>query len=422
MIGHATAPRQLEPREHAAPGPLASARVLYISYDGLLEPLGQSQIVPYVRGLAARGATIHMLSFEKSLEDAGAQRRQLQADGVQWTALRYHKSPSVPATLYDVLHGVLAGWRLIRRERITLVHARSEVAGIMAWMLKRLTGARFLFDMRGFWPEERVEGGLWRAGGWLHRAASAWESQLVHEADAVITLTRAARQVLERHPHFIARPRRIVTIPTCVDLDRFRPQLKSPERVRELGLEGRFVLAYSGALGTWYLLEEMARFFRAVARRIEPAHFLILTGSPEASVRRALAAHEVPQDAVTVRAVPFAEMPEWVSLADAAVLFRRPAASLTGVCPTKLGEFLACGVPVALNAGIGDCDELIHAHRVGVVVPELTPSAYDAAAASLVALCADSGLPGRCREAADVFRLDEGVARYGALYEELARS
>ena len=41
------------------------ARVLYISYDGLLDPLGQSQVVPYVRELARRGVALTVISFEK---------------------------------------------------------------------------------------------------------------------------------------------------------------------------------------------------------------------------------------------------------------------------------------------------------------------------------------------------------------------
>ena len=39
--------------------------VLYITYDGLMEPLGQSQVLAYLERLAP-GRRIHLLSCEKT--------------------------------------------------------------------------------------------------------------------------------------------------------------------------------------------------------------------------------------------------------------------------------------------------------------------------------------------------------------------
>ena len=39
---------------------------LYITYDGLLDPLGQSQILPYIKSLNKKGYKFIILSFEKS--------------------------------------------------------------------------------------------------------------------------------------------------------------------------------------------------------------------------------------------------------------------------------------------------------------------------------------------------------------------
>ena len=45
---------------------LEGRRVLFISYNGMLEPLGQTQVLPYLRELAKRGVKFTLLSFEKS--------------------------------------------------------------------------------------------------------------------------------------------------------------------------------------------------------------------------------------------------------------------------------------------------------------------------------------------------------------------
>ena len=45
---------------------LEGRRVLFISYNGMLDPLGQSQVIPYLRELAKRGVRFTLLSFERA--------------------------------------------------------------------------------------------------------------------------------------------------------------------------------------------------------------------------------------------------------------------------------------------------------------------------------------------------------------------
>ena len=131
---------------------------LYISYDGMLEPLGASQVVSYLLPMA----TVHritLLSYEKPVDVRDSQRcdgmrRQLTAAGIRWIPLQYHRRPSLIATSWDVAIGTLVGWAVCWRRRVRLVHARGYVPSVIALALKHLTGAKFLFDMRGFWPDE----------------------------------------------------------------------------------------------------------------------------------------------------------------------------------------------------------------------------------------------------------------------------
>lgn len=403
-------------------------RVLYLSYDGVLEPLGQSQVLPYLRGLGAAGVKISLVSFEKRarVREAGetitALRRDLVTRNVDWSMLIYHKSPTVPATLYDIGRGIIVGSKLIHRRNLNVVHARSYVAALMAWWLARQTGAKFIFDMRGFWADERVEGNLWPRGGFLYRMAKRCETGFLRAADAVITLTQSAKKEIEQFPIFDHRPPMITVIPTCVDLTRFKIRPKSFRLLRGLDLEGRFIIMYSGALGTWYLLDEMVQFYRALKQRISKAHFVLLTSEDEGKIHRSLETQGLKSAEVTVQSVPYGSMPEWLSLADAAVFFRRPSYSLKGVFPTKLGEFLACGVPVVLNAGIGDSDGIVGGNRVGVLVSRFEPDEYDRAAEALLGLLRDPSLRMRCRAVAEGFALDRGISRYIETYSTLVTS
>src|SRR5690242_21308010 len=80
----------------------SSSGVLYVSYDGMLEPLGESQVLGYLERLVAT-RPIALLSFEKpaDLSDGArvaAMRQRLDARGVDWIPLQYHKSPAIAST------------------------------------------------------------------------------------------------------------------------------------------------------------------------------------------------------------------------------------------------------------------------------------------------------------------------------------
>ncbi|MGZ8850058.1 MAG: glycosyltransferase, partial [Thermoanaerobaculia bacterium] len=107
-----------------------STRALYLCYFGLREPLVQTQVLPYLRELVSGGTRMWLLTFEPELrqrwthEEIERWRRRLRDDGIEWHMLPYHKGPSLPATLYDVVRGVIRATGIVRRERIDILHAR----------------------------------------------------------------------------------------------------------------------------------------------------------------------------------------------------------------------------------------------------------------------------------------------------------
>lgn len=54
-----------DPRQES-PGRRATPCVLYLSYDGLLEPIGQSQILRYLEGLSRQGVQYTLATFVPS--------------------------------------------------------------------------------------------------------------------------------------------------------------------------------------------------------------------------------------------------------------------------------------------------------------------------------------------------------------------
>src|SRR3954452_7192730 len=145
----------------------APLRALYICYLSLEDPLVHTQVVAYLAGLAEVGHTVHLLTFDPRLD--ASRRRELEATlgqlGVTWHSLRYHKRPSLPATGFDALAGAVAAARIVRRHRLDAVHARNHVPLASALVVRRLTGCRLIFDVRGLMAEEYVDAGRWKENG-----------------------------------------------------------------------------------------------------------------------------------------------------------------------------------------------------------------------------------------------------------------
>lgn len=396
--------------------------ILYISYDGILEPLGQSQVLRYLERLAPSHKII-LISFEKpgdwqEVERREALRKQVREAGITWFPLRYHKRPSALATTYDIAQGVVVGAWAVVRYRVRIVHARSYVPSVMALVLKKIFGLKYIFDMRGFWADERVDGGLWPAGSRLYRVAKWFEQRFLLNADRVVSLTQAAVDEMRTLPYLQERMPRFELITTCADLDLFRPaEADSIARMADRP----FTLGYVGSVGVWYLFDETLRCFQLLRERLPDARLHIINRGGHDYIRDRLLALNIDLAAVLVEAADHTGVANAMQKMDAGIFFIKPVFSKTASAPTKLGEFLGCGVPCLGNTGVGDMATILGSERVGVVLCHFDEAAMREAIDRLLRLTQAPDIKSRCREAAlRYFSLDEGVRTYDRIYRELS--
>lgn len=396
---------------------------LYLCYYNVTEPLVQTQVVAYLRELARSGIETHLVTFEKEHLHASRRlriREELRRDGIEWYPLRYHRWPSLPATLYDLVHGSIKALAVCVRHGIPLIHGRSHVGAAMGWPVKWLRGAKLVFDVRGLLAEEYVDAGHWSRNDVKCRLTQALERFLFRRADALVVLTEALRADLVAGR--AARAPDIEVIPCCVAVDRFAAgvERRQGER-RRRGWDGRRVLVYVGKLGAWYLVEEMARFFR-LARQEDRRFFLqVFTQSEPHPMRRALEAAGVPADAYDIGYVDPAEVPLVLPAADVGISFRVRSRGSLGVSPAKVAEYLAAGLPIVSTQGIGDCDEILARSNLGVVIERLDDAEYRRAARALLTLLDDPATSARCRAFAEqeLSLSRVGGPRYASVYERL---
>lgn len=395
--------------------------ILYISYDGSLEPLGQSQVLRYLERLAADHKIV-LISFEKphdwqQADQRESLRNQIRAAGIAWIPLRYHKRPSALATAIDIAQGVIVGAWAVMRHRVRIVHARSYVSSVIALTLKKLFRLKYIFDMRGFWADERVDGGLWPAGGRLYRVAKWFERRFLLNADCVVSLTRAAVDEMRTFPYLQGRMPRFEVITTCADLELFSPGQADPA---SRPAERPFTLGYVGSVGVWYLFDETLRCFVLLRERLPNARLHILNRGGHDHIRERMAALNIDPAAVQIEAADHAGVAQAMQQMDAGIFFIKPVYSKTASAPTKLGEFLGCGVPCLGNRGVGDMATILENEKVGVALDRFEESSMRDAIDRLLMLTQTPGIHARCREVAlRHFSLEQGVQGYNRVYREL---
>lgn len=406
------------------------SRVLYISYNGALEEIVPSQVIPYLRELTKERYEFTLLTFEKrqGVREKGQKglrrlKRELKAMGIDWYWLCYHKRLSLLATSFDVLVGTVYTVYLVVARKIRIIHARSIIPAAMS-LVPRLFGAKFIFDTRGLLAEEYVGGGHWKEGGMKYRITKFFERLCLGLSDAIVVLTR---QHLE---HLLALPwlkdkspaRPIEVIPCCVDLNRFKKNCFSENgRLRKTeNLQDDFIFAYLGKIGKHYMLKEMLDFFKESLKILPNAKFMFITQNNSQTILDTASDRRLGSDKIIIKSPVLKEIPFLISLAHAGIFFINPYKKF-GSSPIKLGEFLSCGIPVVINSGIGDTAELVNTNKVGVVVTRFEHDDYSSGLSGILKLVSEGDmLNRRCRNTAEKYlSLESGVKKYASIYKNM---
>ncbi|QQS47674.1 MAG: glycosyltransferase [Acidobacteriota bacterium] len=367
--------------------------------------------------MGRQGIKITLITFEKpgdliSHGDLKPMKSELARENVDWRPLRYHKNPTIPATFYDLARGIIIGLRSGRHE---LIHGRTFIGGLIGAILSFLTGKSFIYHGEGFWTDQQVEGGFWRRESYIYRVCKQIENWMFNRANALILLSHQSRTLLPGSHDDFVRPVPTIVVPSCVDLDKLNPKNVSG------GNEKRLV--YIGSLGGRYPIEPLALMLKSIGIYEEDWHLDIYSQSDHAVIRDVLRSEGISDSCLTITRVPHSVIPERLRNSSAGLFFLEKGIGALTCSPTKVGEYLACGLPVVTSSGAGDTDDIVRRYRVGVVLDEVRPETCRAAARELLELLKDPDLSARCRRAAEEnYSLARGVEDQLRLYREVCDS
>ena len=408
----------------------AQKKVLFISYDGMTDPLGQSQVIPYLAGLSKLGYQFTILSCdkpEKFIKHKDEVDLLVKDIPITWVSLPYHKNPPVLSSVYDYFKLKQKAVQLHAIHKFAMVHTRPGVPQLIALHLKKKFGVKYLNDIRGFWADERVDGGMWDLKNPLYRTVYNFfrkkEDECVAIADYNTCLTYRGKEEMKKWKN-VPQPVKVDVVPCSVDLQLFSPssiniQVKEKFK-KDLGIEeSDFIVSYLGSIGGWYLTDEMLQFCSLLLLQKPTAKFLFISNNKHEEITTAANKYNIPENKIIVKFASRKEVPTLLSFSAFSLFFIKPCYSKLSSSPTKHGEIMAMGIPVITNSGVGDVKEIVEKYDAGYVLDSFSENEMKAVIKTIVSneKKFDNN---KIREgAAEFYNLDKTVNTYQQVYKKI---
>ncbi|MCK9254274.1 MAG: glycosyltransferase family 4 protein [Bacteroidales bacterium] len=403
-------------------------KVLYVSYDGMTDALGQSQVIPYLKELAKREFEIHILSAEKLINFQNKKdfiSKIFTEANIVWHHINYTKNPPIISSLKDIYCLKKKAVKLNKKYNYKIIHCRSYISAFVGMKMKKKFAAKFLFDMRGFYADERVDGNLWNKKNLVFKLVYDYfkrkEKVFLENADYTVSLTNAGKDIIHNKFNFPNIP--IEVIPCCADINHFDYNKISEAKTNELRTKLKiskddFVLSYLGSIGTWYMLDEMLDFFKVLKLRYKNAKFLFITTDNPENIHRHIEEKNIILKDILIKSANREAVPELLSLSDLSIFFIKPVFSKKASSPTKLAEILGMGVPIVCNSGVGDIDEIFTKNNIGLLVSEFKESEYKNTVDKMEDIININKFDLR-KVSENLFSLQMGVEKYYNIYKSL---
>ena len=275
--------------------------------------------------------------------------------------------------------------------------------------------------MRGWFADERRDSDFWKGFPlvFAYKYFKWKEQQFFQESDLTISLTEAGKQEIIRLGYKAAE--NIAVIPTCVDLELFKPfDMETRQEVRsklDLQMDEK-VLVYSGTIEGNAREQTIFDVLHAFRRVYPEGKLLLLTTTDLDYVHEVMKRNQVETSWVRIVQVPFVEVGKHLMASDLGLIMYDQAFSVIGRSPTKLGEYWASGIPALSYGKYGDITLLHDTYEGGLqLFRDFSVDAYEVAIRRYKERDIDTHSLRKYAE--DYYDVEVGVSKLHTLYRKL---
>ena len=322
--------------------------ILFISYDGLLDPLGKSQILPYIFGLNDFGYNFILISYEKEdrnnkqLEDL---KNRLKSKGIIWYKLRFKRGRI--KRLLRIINGALTVRRISRKYNIKLVHLRALQPSVIYCF--SLINKPFIYDMRAFagqWVDMRAI----RKGSILEFIIYWYEKWLIRKASAMVVLDKSGSNYL-KESYKVIKPYKV--IPTATNLQKYT--IKEKQDLEEYTI---YKFVFLGGARFPYLPKEALIFLKLLIQNGYNCQIDFINESDHQFIYEAIDDVNFPKDRINIFTLNSDDICKKLPDYDCGLVFISTGPWLRMCSPTKIGEYLAAGLHIVGLQGLEVLDRL----------------------------------------------------------------
>lgn len=336
----------------------------------MTEPLGRSQVLEYLSDLNIENK-IYLFSFERKndLDNLEEIERLTKNCGIEWKYLIYSNRYGVFSTTNQIIRAIQFSFHWIKKNNITIIHARSMIPATIGLLLKKIYGVKLLFDIRGFAIDEKVDSGRLRKKSVLFNALKRLDNYLYCSSDHIVTLTHTAKNIL--HKKLTIPLKKITVIPTCANKDVFKVMDKENKNDFKATLGYTIsdkIIIHTGTVSGWYDFETEILLVKEMMQQDKNIHFVILNKTEQPFIKETLERNDFPMKKVNITSSTFDKMYQYLGIADLSLFFIKPSYSKQASAPTKFAENVSCHLPSITNSDVGDMSYYLERYHVGHVI------------------------------------------------------
>lgn len=399
---------------------------LIFAYYSYYDPVFQSAVLPYFRGLSqSDNLQFVLLTFEKNqykVDDATyvkLKKELEEQDNIIWYRSTWRSgSFKIFKKVYDFFSSMSFARKLIRKHKVDAVYSEAFPGAIMGHHLAK--HFKIPHMVHSFEPHTQymVEAGVWKPSSWEARLLSHYEVKIARHCSHIFTATE---EMMKRIRSWGSEAE-LVRVPSCVDTDIFQFNPTDRNRIRQSFniTEDEIALLYLGKFGGMYMEEEAFAFFKkCIDFEGLKIKIIVLSHDDHERLRQLFSDWEIDEQYWSLKFATREEVSAYISASDFGFVAVRQKPGKRFCSPIKDGEYWSCGLPLIIPDGISDDYLLAEEHRIGIRMQDVSDESFDAVLVAMKDWVERENVEdvrARCR----AFALkDRSVGVYQAIYRDI---
>ena len=392
--------------------------ILFIANGSLANPILQTQGLPYLYSLDSSIYRAHVLSFERKnpsnqINDRIEAIMNRFGEKINFHTIIVNGNGLLTVRLHSIIKGLKAVKSLVKRFDIKILHARNFFPAFISIIIKIFfkSDIKILYDNRGLAIEEKIfSGQLNNLSGKIFRRL---EKIVVNKSDSIVVVSEKLKEyLLNKYGNSIQKKMFVINCKTFIPVIN---GLKPGEIKSSIYFAG----VYSGSAASWQNLNGMMDLFKIAINRFDNIKIKILTWQKAIFIDK-LSNYPELNNKIELLSLEQEEVFEELIKCNFGIIFRENNLISSVSSPLKFGEYLAAGLPVLINEGIGDTEDIILKYKIGVIIRGKN---YYEALNEMIDLLKDKKIYSRCRETAvREFNIKDTFISYQRIYKGLLKN